>query len=71
MTLAVHQEDVLDGLLQPPVHHWDVALKKQLFFVIFFGTKIFCTTTTQKKSEYVNELDVWDTLPSSPRPDYG
>ena len=71
MTLAVHLEDVLDGLLQPPVHHWDVALKKQLFFRDFFGTKIFCTTTMRKKSEYVNELDVWDTLPASPRPDLG
>ena len=71
MTLAVHLEDVLDGLLQPPVHHWDVALKKQLFFVIFLAQKYFAQLTTRKKSEYVNELDVWDTLPASPRPDLG
>ena len=48
MTLAVHLEDVLDGLVQAPVHHWDVALKKQLFFMIFLAQKYFAKPLHEK-----------------------
>ena len=68
MTLAVHQEDVLDGLLQPPVHHWDVALIKQLFFVIFFWHKNILHNHYAKKNQSMSMSWMFGT-PSPPPPD--